>query len=69
MNKFLDNKIAVLKYNHGEFDVVHDGQYVLCSIIVKKIDINEIKYWSVEKQEVYESAEIALLAHKRSIDL
>ena len=65
MNKFLDDKMALLKYRHGEFDVIHDGQYVLCGISGKRIEISDIKYWSVDKQEAYVSPEFALEAYKK----
>ena len=65
MNKSIDDKMALLKYRKGEFDVIHDGQYVLCSISGKKIEISDIKYWSVDKQEAYVSPEFALEAYKK----
>ena len=65
MNKSIDDKMALLKYRHGEFDVIHDGQYVLCGISRKKIEISDIKYWSVDKREAYVSPEFALEAYKK----
>tara|TARA_B100001057_G_C22529376_1_gene825172 strand:+ start:393 stop:608 length:216 start_codon:yes stop_codon:yes gene_type:complete len=59
----IDSQQAKIKYSDGEFDVLADGQYVLCAVTGNKISISDLKYWSVERQEPYESAEAALASH------
>ena len=46
-----NNQEAKLKYSDGEFDVLVDGQYVVCAVTGNKISVSDLKYWSVERQE------------------
>ena len=62
----IDNQEAKLKYSDGEFDVLVDGQYVVCAVTGNKISVSDLKYWSVERQEPYESAEAALAGYIKS---
>ena len=66
-NKNIKNsQKAKIKYSDGEFDVLKDGQYVICAVTGNKISISDLKYWSVERQEPYESAEAALAGYKKN---
>ena len=47
------NKEAKLIYGDGNFQVLERGEYVICAVTKKRITINELKYWSVDKQEPY----------------
>jgi hypothetical protein len=47
------NKEAKLKYFAGGFDVIAQGDYVLCSVSKKKINLYNLRYWNVELQEAY----------------
>jgi len=64
MIKFSDigstEKQAKIKYLDGEFEIIKDGQYVLCAVSGNKISLNDLKYWSVERQEAYFDAEHSL---------
>ena len=51
------NKEAKLKYKAGSFDIIENGDYVLCSVSSKKILLSDLKYWNVELQEAYSSPE------------
>jgi len=44
-------KEAKLKYYAGGFDIITQGNYVLCAVSKKKIDLQDLRYWSVELQE------------------
>ena len=44
---------AKLKFNHGNFEIITEGQYVLCAVSKKKILIQDLKYWNVNLQEAY----------------
>jgi hypothetical protein len=48
-------KKAKVKYNHNSFDIIEDGDFVVCSISGKKILLKELNYWNVELQEAYYS--------------
>lgn len=51
---------AQVRYLDGEFQVVAPGDFVRCAVTGQKIDLAELRYWSVELQEAYASAEISL---------
>tara|TARA_A100000164_G_scaffold28279_1_gene22005 strand:+ start:493 stop:690 length:198 start_codon:yes stop_codon:yes gene_type:complete len=47
------NKLAKLKYLPNNFEILEDGDHVVCAISQKKIPIENLKYWNVELQEPY----------------
>tara|TARA_B100001057_G_C22684963_1_gene885296 strand:+ start:296 stop:493 length:198 start_codon:yes stop_codon:yes gene_type:complete len=47
------NKLAKLKYLPNNFEILKDGDHVVCAISQKKIPIENLKYWNVELQEPY----------------
>ena len=49
----MNEKKAKLIYKHNSFDIIEDGNYVLCAISGKKIDIKNLNYWNVQLQEAY----------------
>ena len=57
-------KKAKLIFKHNSFDVVENGDYVLCAISGKEISLQELNYWNVELQEAYYSAEEASQSFK-----
>ena len=46
-------KLAKIKYLPNNFQILEDGDYVVCAISGKKIGIQDLNYWNVEKQEAY----------------
>tara|TARA_Y100000389_G_scaffold167138_1_gene172177 strand:+ start:1985 stop:2176 length:192 start_codon:yes stop_codon:yes gene_type:complete len=46
-------KLAKIKYLPNNFQVIEDGDHVICAISGKKIDIKNLTYWNVELQEPY----------------
>ena len=46
---------AKLKFNPNSFDILENGDYVICAISGKKIPLKELNYWNVELQEAYYS--------------
>jgi hypothetical protein len=48
---------AEVKYLDGDFRVVKPGAFVRCAITGVPIPLEELKYWSVDKQEAYASPE------------
>ena len=53
LNKFgpSGNGEAKLQYLDGDFRVVAPGTYVTCAISGERIPLDELKYWSVDRQE------------------
>lgn len=47
------NKLAKLKYLPNNFEILENGDHVVCAISKKKIPIENLNYWNVEKQEAY----------------
>ena len=54
---------AKVKYLDGEFQVVSPGDYVLCAVTGEPVPLAELRYWSVELQEGYASADASLQRH------
>ena len=46
-------KLAKLKYLPNNFEVIQDGDHVICAISGKKIPLKDLSYWNVELQEAY----------------
>ncbi len=46
-------KKAKLIFKHNYFEIVEEGDYVLCAISGKKIQLQNLNYWNVELQEAY----------------
>ena len=46
-------KLAKLKYLPNNFEVIKDGDHVICAISGKKIALQDLTYWNVDKQEAY----------------
>ena len=49
----MDKKKAKLIFKHNYFEIVEDGDYVLCAISGKKIFLKNLNYWYVDLQEAY----------------
>lgn len=50
---------ARLLYEANGFRVASPGAFVLCAVTGERIPLEELRYWSVERQEPYASCEIA----------
>ena len=59
MNKNSGSGEAKLHYGPNGFRVLRAGQHVFCSASGVPIPLDELRYWSVEYQEAYASAELA----------
>jgi hypothetical protein len=56
---------ARLHYLDGTFRILSPGDHVLCAVTGEAVSINDLRYWSVERQEAYASAEASTRAHER----
>ena len=52
----MNRKKAKLLFKHNSFDIIEDGDFVLCAISGKEIKLEKLNYWNVELQEAYYSA-------------
>jgi len=51
---------AELKYLDGDFRIVRPGAFVRCAVTGVAIPLEELKYWSVERQEAYATPEAVM---------
>ena len=62
----MNKKLAKLKYLPNNFQVIQDGDHVICAISGKKISLEKLTYWNVELQEPYFSyVEAAIQREKK----
>lgn len=63
MDKIVDKftpRDAKLRYLDGDFEVVEPGSHVTCAVSGQRIPLEALRYWNVDRQEAYASAEIAV---------
>jgi hypothetical protein len=64
MNRFerrpLSPGEAQLHYLDGDLRVVRPGAFVRCAVTGDAIPIDDLRYWSVERQEAYASREAVM---------
>ena len=49
----MSKKKAKLKFKHNYFEIIKDGDFVLCAISGKEIPLQNLNYWNVDLQEAY----------------
>ncbi len=49
----MKNKLAKLKYLPNNFEIIEEGDHVICAITGKKILLENLNYWNVDDQEPY----------------
>ena len=48
-------KLAKIKYLPNNFEIIENGDHVICAISGKQIKLEKLQYWNVELQEPYYS--------------
>ncbi len=51
---------AKIQYLDGDFRVISPGAFVTCAVTGARILLEDLKYWSVDRQEAYATAEAVL---------
>jgi len=51
---------AELRYLDGDYRIVRPGSYVRCAVSGIPIPLDELKYWSVDRQAAYATPEAVL---------
>ena len=59
-------KLAKIKYLPNNFEVIQEGDHVICAISGKKIPLENLTYWNVEEQEAYFSYTEASIKREKS---
>ena len=49
----MKNKLARIKYLPNNFEILEEGDHVICAVSGKKIFLDNLNYWNVELQEAY----------------
>lgn len=62
-------KAARVHYLPGTFRLLSDGDHVVCAVTGARIPLDELRYWSVARQEPYVDAAASLEAERRSGEL
>jgi hypothetical protein len=53
------NQAAKLHYMPSSFRMLSGGDHVICAVSGARIELEELRYWSVARQEPYATAEIS----------
>lgn len=59
-------RIARIHYLPGTYRVLVPGDHVICAVTRQPIPLSELRYWSIERQEAYVSAEASLKAEGKA---
>ena len=57
---------ARVRYLDGDFQVMSPGSFVRCAVTGAEIPLDELKYWSVARQEAYVDAAAALKRYQEA---
>jgi hypothetical protein len=63
MLKISAGRPARLRYLSGSYQVLEQGDHVLCAVTGEAIPIGQLRYWSHELQEAYVDAAAANRRH------
>ncbi len=55
---------ARIRYLDADFRVITPGTFVRCAVTGKPIPIDELRYWSVKRQEPYVDVHASLQAER-----
>ncbi len=56
---------AVIRYDAAKFQIQEMGAFVTCAATGKRIPLEDLKYWAVDRQEPYVDALAATEANRR----
>ena len=59
-------KLAKIKYLANNFQVIQNGDHVICAVSGKEIDLESLNYWNVDLQEAYYSYKEAQIKNEEN---
>ena len=59
-------KLAKIKYLPNNFQIIQEGDHVVCAISGKNIRLEDLTYWNVDLQEPYYSYVEAAIKREES---
>jgi hypothetical protein len=57
-----ESRPAKLQYLTNNFRVLVDGDFVTCAVTGARIPLDELRYWSADRQEAYVDADASTKA-------
>lgn len=57
-------RVARLRFGTPEYQVIEPGTHVLCAVTGRAVALEELRYWSVERQEAYADAAASFEAER-----
>jgi len=51
----MNKKLAKIKYLPNNFQIIEEGDHVICAVSGKIITLQELNYWNIDLQEAYYS--------------
>lgn len=68
MNRFegSGSREAKIRYLDGDYQILAAGSHVVCAMTGARIPLDELRYWSVARQEPYADVASAVEADKRA---
>ncbi len=68
MNRFDGggNREAKIRYLDGDYQILMPGSHVICAMTGRTIPLEELRYWSVARQEPYVDVAASFEAEKRA---
>ena len=60
----MNSNKAKLKFKPNNFEIIEEGDYVICAVSGKDIPLNQLTYWNVELQEPYFSYKEAFIKNE-----
>ena len=60
---------AKIRYLDGDFQILMPGSHVICAMTGETIPVDELRYWSVARQEAYVDASASLEAERKAGNL
>ena len=62
----MTKKLAKIKYLPNNFEIIDPGDYVVCAVSGKKINLENLTYWNVELQEPYYSYQESFIKREKN---
>jgi hypothetical protein len=57
---------ARVQFLDGEYRVLKPGMFVMCAVTGEPIPLEDLRYWSVDRQEAYASPEAVMRSVSRA---
>ena len=61
----MNKKLAKIKYLPNNFQIIKEGDHVICAVSGKTINLEELNYWNVDLQEPYYSYKEAAIKKEK----